>query len=91
MKKKMEKNKNTLYFRRNENIVISFETSLGENMHNINYIDNKNKVIVDVQKYEERRNEKLKYGNSNEIERNDEIVIKMGIEMFVQMKRKEIL
>ena len=88
--KKMNKNKNALDFRKNENIVNISEASFGENMPKTNYIDAKNKEIVDAEKYnvvnEEKKedpvqniiNENLAYGNSNGIERNDEKVIKMG-------------
>ena len=112
---KKENNKNVLGFRKNENTANIFEVSLGENMHNTNYIDARNKEIVDVEKYEdgnkkelnvcyldvcschknnveneEKKHENkfesvqniidksLSHGNPNEIEINDEKVIKKG-------------
>ena len=53
----MDKNKNALDFRKNENIVNISEASFGENMPKTNYIDAKNKQIVDAEKYKEGNKE----------------------------------
>ena len=53
----MDKNKNALDFRKNENIVNISEASFGQNMPKTNYIDAKNKQIVDAEKYKEGNKE----------------------------------
>ena len=53
----MDKNKNALDFSKNENIVNISEASFGENMPKTNYINAKNKEIVESEKYKEGNKE----------------------------------
>jgi hypothetical protein len=55
--KKMDKNKNALDSWKNENIVNISEASFGENMPKTNYINAKNKEIVESEKYKEGNKE----------------------------------
>ena len=55
--KKMDKNKNALDSWKNENIVNISEASFGENMPKTNYINVKNKEIVESEKYKEGNKE----------------------------------